>query len=174
MWPPRSPGPKMMRTALVKSKSKKNDIPTATALPTRARVLSHLRQPWLRPDRARLRTDNCYHGENDFQSAHQALPLRQSRQRVHPRQVRRGDDAHAHHSSHQRSSGMLTFRYTFPGKLWISLGWDVNAFEKGMVEWFCDNTRDLLYNMGRRTAVDTDCCIRRGLDVPVLVHKFGV
>ncbi|KAG2155563.1 hypothetical protein DEU56DRAFT_768027 [Suillus clintonianus] len=41
--------------------------------------------------------------------------------------------------SRQRSGGMLLFGYTFAGKLWISLGYDVNGFEKVMVEQFWEN-----------------------------------
>ncbi|KAG8996935.1 hypothetical protein FRB93_000605 [Tulasnella sp. JGI-2019a] len=40
--------------------------------------------------------------------------------------------------SRQRSGGMLLFGYTFAGKMWISLGWDVNAFSDGVVECFWD------------------------------------
>ncbi|KAG8881091.1 hypothetical protein FRB98_004548 [Tulasnella sp. 332] len=38
--------------------------------------------------------------------------------------------------SRQRSGGMLLFGYTFAGKMWISLGWDVNAFGEGVVQCF--------------------------------------
>jgi len=38
--------------------------------------------------------------------------------------------------SRQRRGGMLLFGYTFAGKMWVSLGWDVNAFETGVVERF--------------------------------------
>ena len=41
--------------------------------------------------------------------------------------------------SRQRSGGMLLFGYTFAGKLWISFGYDVNGFEKVMVEQFWEN-----------------------------------
>jgi hypothetical protein len=38
--------------------------------------------------------------------------------------------------SRQRSGGMLLFGYTFVGKLWLSLGYDENGFEKELVEKF--------------------------------------
>lgn len=38
--------------------------------------------------------------------------------------------------SRQRKGGMLLFGYTFASKLWLSLGWDVLGFEKGIVEAF--------------------------------------
>ncbi|KAG1757180.1 hypothetical protein EDB19DRAFT_1656229 [Suillus lakei] len=41
--------------------------------------------------------------------------------------------------SRQRSGGMLLFGYTFAGKLWVSLGYDVNGFDKVMVEQFWEN-----------------------------------
>ncbi|KAJ3787143.1 hypothetical protein GGU10DRAFT_417189 [Lentinula aff. detonsa] len=41
--------------------------------------------------------------------------------------------------SRQRSGAMLLFGYTFVGKLWISLGYDENGFEKGIVEKFWKN-----------------------------------
>ncbi|KAJ4485801.1 hypothetical protein J3R30DRAFT_3282574 [Lentinula aciculospora] len=41
--------------------------------------------------------------------------------------------------SRQRSGAMLLFGYTFVGKLWISLGYDENGFEKGVVERFWEN-----------------------------------
>ncbi|KAK0505685.1 hypothetical protein EDD18DRAFT_1304501 [Armillaria luteobubalina] len=41
--------------------------------------------------------------------------------------------------SRQRSGGMLLFGYTFVGKLWISLGYDENGFEKETVDKFWDN-----------------------------------
>jgi hypothetical protein len=41
--------------------------------------------------------------------------------------------------SRQRSGGMLLFGYTFAGKLWLSLGYDVNGFEKVMVEQFWES-----------------------------------
>lgn len=41
--------------------------------------------------------------------------------------------------SRQRAGGMLLFGYTFVGKLWLSLGYDENGFEKDMVERFWDN-----------------------------------
>ena len=36
--------------------------------------------------------------------------------------------------SRQRSGALLLFGYTFCGKLWLSLGYDVNGFESGSVE----------------------------------------
>ena len=36
--------------------------------------------------------------------------------------------------SRQRPGGLLLFAYTFVGKLWFSLGYDVNGFEAGVVE----------------------------------------
>jgi hypothetical protein len=41
--------------------------------------------------------------------------------------------------SRQRSGGMLLFGYTFAGKLWVSLGYDINGFDKAMVEQFWGN-----------------------------------
>ncbi|KAG1813317.1 uncharacterized protein BJ212DRAFT_1482771 [Suillus subaureus] len=41
--------------------------------------------------------------------------------------------------SRQRSGGMLLFGYTFAGKLWVSLGYDVNGFDKVMVEQFWEH-----------------------------------
>ncbi|KAG1904712.1 uncharacterized protein F5891DRAFT_1012458 [Suillus fuscotomentosus] len=41
--------------------------------------------------------------------------------------------------SRQRSGGMLLFGYTFAGKLWVSLGYDKNGFDKVMVEQFWEN-----------------------------------
>jgi hypothetical protein len=39
--------------------------------------------------------------------------------------------------SRQRSGGMLVFGYTFKGRLWVSLGYDVGAFEGQVVqEWW--------------------------------------
>lgn len=38
--------------------------------------------------------------------------------------------------SRQRSGGMLLFGYTFVGKLWLSLGYDENGFDKETVEKF--------------------------------------
>jgi len=42
--------------------------------------------------------------------------------------------------SRQRPGGMLLFGYTFVGKLWVSLGYDKNGFEEGVVERFWENT----------------------------------
>ncbi|KAF9454147.1 hypothetical protein P691DRAFT_718074 [Macrolepiota fuliginosa MF-IS2] len=41
--------------------------------------------------------------------------------------------------SRQRSGGMLMFGYTFVRKLWISLGYDENGFEKEVVDKFWSN-----------------------------------
>ncbi|KAF8735009.1 hypothetical protein AX14_002919 [Amanita brunnescens Koide BX004] len=41
--------------------------------------------------------------------------------------------------SRQRSGGMLLFGYTFAGKLWISLSYDENGFDKSVVETFWNN-----------------------------------
>ncbi|KAF9074846.1 hypothetical protein BDP27DRAFT_1380944 [Rhodocollybia butyracea] len=41
--------------------------------------------------------------------------------------------------SRQRSGAMLLFGYTFVGKLWVSLGYDMNGFEEGFVERFWGN-----------------------------------
>lgn len=41
--------------------------------------------------------------------------------------------------SRQRSGGMLLFGYTFVGKLWLSLGYDENGFDKDTVERFWGN-----------------------------------
>jgi hypothetical protein len=38
--------------------------------------------------------------------------------------------------SRQRSGGMLLFGYTFVGKLWVSLGYDENGFDKDVVDRF--------------------------------------
>ncbi|RDB28633.1 hypothetical protein Hypma_015825 [Hypsizygus marmoreus] len=52
--------------------------------------------------------------------------------------------------SRQRAGGMLLFGYTFVGKLWLSLGYDENGFEKDTVERFWTNvlscTDDFLIN----------------------------
>ncbi|KAG6814136.1 hypothetical protein H0H92_002131 [Tricholoma furcatifolium] len=52
--------------------------------------------------------------------------------------------------SRQRAGGMLLFGYTFVGKLWISLGYDENGFDKELVARFWDNvlscTDDFLIN----------------------------
>lgn len=36
--------------------------------------------------------------------------------------------------SRQRSGALLAFVYTFVGRLWLSLGYDVDGFEEGVVE----------------------------------------
>jgi len=41
--------------------------------------------------------------------------------------------------SRQRHSAMLMFAYTFAGKLWISLGYDENGFERETIELFWRN-----------------------------------
>lgn len=41
--------------------------------------------------------------------------------------------------SRQRSGGMLLFGYTFVGKLWVSLGYDENGFNKEVVDKFWGN-----------------------------------
>ncbi|KAG7452294.1 uncharacterized protein BT62DRAFT_1071449 [Guyanagaster necrorhizus] len=41
--------------------------------------------------------------------------------------------------SRQRAGGMLLFGYTFVGKLWVSLGYDENGFEKETVDKFWNN-----------------------------------
>ncbi|KAI6047920.1 hypothetical protein EDC04DRAFT_2620572 [Pisolithus marmoratus] len=46
--------------------------------------------------------------------------------------------------SRQRSGGMLLFGYTFAGKLWISLGYDENGFDKEIVEKFWQNVLDAM------------------------------
>ncbi|KAI0785040.1 hypothetical protein C8Q75DRAFT_723299 [Abortiporus biennis] len=42
--------------------------------------------------------------------------------------------------SRQRNGAMLLFGYTFAGKLWISLGYDKNGFQEGIVDKFWDET----------------------------------
>jgi hypothetical protein len=41
--------------------------------------------------------------------------------------------------SRQRPGGMLLFGYTFVGKLWLSLGYDENGFDKDIVDTFWIN-----------------------------------
>jgi len=41
--------------------------------------------------------------------------------------------------SRQRNSAMLMFAYTFAGKLWVSLGYDENGFEREVVDLFWKN-----------------------------------
>ena len=52
--------------------------------------------------------------------------------------------------SRQRAGGMLLFGYTFVGKLWISLGYDENAFKADTVQTFwkklSDSIEGLLVN----------------------------
>ncbi|GAA5843624.1 hypothetical protein JCM5353_007284 [Sporobolomyces roseus] len=55
--------------------------------------------------------------------------------------------------SRQRSSSLLLFSYTFSGKLWISLGYDSNGFERGVIEsWWKQllmGVDELLLNDGK-------------------------
>ncbi|KAF9786669.1 hypothetical protein BJ322DRAFT_1004181 [Thelephora terrestris] len=44
--------------------------------------------------------------------------------------------------SRQRNGGMLLFGYTFVGKLWLSLGYDVEGFEKETVNEFWSGLQD--------------------------------
>ncbi|GLB35870.1 hypothetical protein LshimejAT787_0301580 [Lyophyllum shimeji] len=44
--------------------------------------------------------------------------------------------------SRQRAGGMLLFGYTFVGKLWLSLGYDANGYDKDMVKRFWNNVLD--------------------------------
>ena len=46
--------------------------------------------------------------------------------------------------SRQRAGGLLLFAYTFAGKLWLSLGYDVNGFEEGVIEGFWDEMQVLV------------------------------
>lgn len=46
--------------------------------------------------------------------------------------------------SRQRSGGMLLFGYTFVGKLWVSLGYDVNGFEEDTVNTFWKNVNEAI------------------------------
>ena len=41
--------------------------------------------------------------------------------------------------SRQRPGGMLLFGYTFVGKLWISLGYDENGFDKEIIDKYWAN-----------------------------------
>jgi len=41
--------------------------------------------------------------------------------------------------SRQRQSAMLLFGYTFAGKLWVSLGYDKNGFDRKVVDMFWSN-----------------------------------
>lgn len=41
--------------------------------------------------------------------------------------------------SRQRKGAMLLFGYTFAGKLWVSLGYDENGFDKDVVQKYWDN-----------------------------------
>ncbi|KAL8279399.1 hypothetical protein RQP46_008211 [Phenoliferia psychrophenolica] len=44
--------------------------------------------------------------------------------------------------SRQRPGALLLFAYTFAGKLWFSLGYDVNGFERGVIEEFWTKLQD--------------------------------
>jgi hypothetical protein len=44
--------------------------------------------------------------------------------------------------SRQRPGGLLLFGYTFAGKLWVSLGYDENGFDKEVIERFWANLLD--------------------------------
>ncbi|EIW66292.1 hypothetical protein TREMEDRAFT_35234 [Tremella mesenterica DSM 1558] len=46
--------------------------------------------------------------------------------------------------SRQRSGGLLLFAYTFKGKLWFSLGYDMNGFEDGVIERFWEEVHGLV------------------------------
>jgi hypothetical protein len=47
--------------------------------------------------------------------------------------------------SRQRHSAMLMFAYTFAGKLWISLGYDENGFERKTVDLFWENVEAAIH-----------------------------
>ena len=49
--------------------------------------------------------------------------------------------------SRQRHSGMLLFGYTFAGKLWISLGYDENGFDRGTVNLFWANVHAAIHEL---------------------------
>jgi hypothetical protein len=49
--------------------------------------------------------------------------------------------------SRQRRGGMLMFGYTFAGRLWVSLGYDENGFEKKIVENFWNNVLDAIHEL---------------------------
>ncbi|KAL7422831.1 hypothetical protein Q5752_002127 [Cryptotrichosporon argae] len=49
--------------------------------------------------------------------------------------------------SRQRQGGLLLFAYTFAGKLWTSLGYDENGFEKSVVERFWDDFQALVQEL---------------------------
>ncbi|ORX40986.1 hypothetical protein BD324DRAFT_647886 [Kockovaella imperatae] len=46
--------------------------------------------------------------------------------------------------SRQRPGGLLLFAYTFAGKLWMSLGYDVNGFQEGVIEGFWEEVQNLV------------------------------
>ena len=46
--------------------------------------------------------------------------------------------------SRQRPGGLLLFAYTFKGKLWMSLGYDVNGFKEGAIEGFWEEVQALV------------------------------
>ena len=49
--------------------------------------------------------------------------------------------------SRQRPGALLLFAYTFCGKLWLSLGYDVNGFEPGAIEGFWTEVQTLVRDM---------------------------
>jgi len=49
--------------------------------------------------------------------------------------------------SRQRHGGMLLFGYTFAGKLWISLGYDENGFDRGTVDLFWANVHAAVHEL---------------------------
>jgi hypothetical protein len=49
--------------------------------------------------------------------------------------------------SRQRHGGMLLFGYTFAGKLWISLGYDENGFDRGTVDLFWANVNAAVHEL---------------------------
>jgi hypothetical protein len=49
--------------------------------------------------------------------------------------------------SRQRPGGMLLFGYTFAGKLWVSLGYDENGFDQGVVQKFWANCLSAIDNL---------------------------
>ncbi|KAF8641188.1 hypothetical protein AX17_000823 [Amanita inopinata Kibby_2008] len=48
--------------------------------------------------------------------------------------------------SRQRAGGLLMFGYTFAGKLWVSLGYDENGFDKDVIETFWKNVLQVVDN----------------------------
>lgn len=47
--------------------------------------------------------------------------------------------------SRQRNGAMLMFAYTFAGKLWVSLGYDENGFERDTVDLFWKNVDSAIH-----------------------------